>query len=152
MSSDKRKIENYLIFAFARYPIMYNVLCTLFLRTGLECHMCMMMIVTICTGLWTSLMWRPLRFTAGGAAALIVTCARAWAEPAHLLGFRIRHDNCPWTLLRAELNKFCHFFKIQLETLYIKLEGLKVLMISVLSYSSKAVGFFTFFLSPCCWC
>lgn len=96
MSCDNRKIWNYLINAFARYPIMCNISCTLFLRTGLECHMCMM-IVTICTGLFTSLMWGPLKFTVGGSCGEYCACARSWAEPAHFLRFWIRCDCCSWT-------------------------------------------------------
>lgn len=54
-------------------------------------------------------------------------CARAWAEPAHLLRFWISCGSCSWTSRRAELNKSCHFLKkFQPETLCIKLEGLKV--------------------------
>lgn len=154
MSCDNRKIRNYLIIAFARYPIMCNISCTLFLRTGLECHMCMM-IVTICTGLLTTLMWRPFKFTVGGGCGAYCPCARSWAEPAHLLRFWIRCDCCSWTSLRPELTKLCRFFNPTRNSLYQTGRSTSLnycYSVQTKPFKFTCITFFLLLLHCCCWC
>ena len=60
----KKEKKKHFDIAFVSNPVtMYNRLCILFLRSGLECQVCMM-IITVCEGMLADLTLRPLRFMA----------------------------------------------------------------------------------------
>ena len=104
----KNKKKHFDIAFVSNLVTMYNRLCILFLRSGLECHMCMM-IITVCESMLADLTLRPLRFTLGNGWS-------SW-QRAILFSLGLWYR---WSSLRADLHmsSSTRHFCIKLETLY----------------------------------